>query len=156
MHKLKKVTINGSWEDWLGDSLPANDNCEIHRSKNLLAWAVNESLAGVANSMNEVVNGLACDGGFTSVEFACNRGIEIQSLVPEPRSPVEFLDAVIAAFHDFSNWSISSLGMVSEDEWESNGLAKCCGVLDHVDRNLILPSHANLDDWDVLAGSWLF
>lgn len=149
--ELEKVTINLAREDRLGDGLPANDDGEVHGSENLLAGPVNERLAGVADSVDEVVDGLASDGSPATLEARGDRGVEGNSLITEPDAVVELLDAVVASIHDLANGSVTSLGVVSELERQSDRLAGGGAVLDHLDDNLVVRHRADLDGRDVLA-----
>ena len=153
MDKLEKIAINGPGEDRLRNSLPANDDSKIHRSEHLLAWAVNERFSGIANGMDEVVDCLASDRSLATIERSSDRGVEVESLVAEPCTPVELLDAIVSAFHDLANRGISRLGVISKLERHGDRLADRCGVLDHVDQDLVLARELDVNDLNVMVGS---
>jgi hypothetical protein len=151
VNKLEEITVNLAREDGLGDGLPADDNCKVHGSEDLLAGSVNESLASVANGVDEVVDGLAGDGGPAALETGSNRSVERNSLVTEPDAVVELLDAVVAGLHDLTDRGVTSLWVVCEPQSQSLGLARGSAVLDHLDDNLVVRHRANLDGGHVLA-----
>jgi hypothetical protein len=151
VNKLEKITINLAREDGLGNSLPADNNGEIHGSENLLARSVNERLAAVANGVDEVIDSLAGDGGTATLEARSDRGIEGTSLVTEPDTVVELLDAIIASIHYLTDRSVTSLGVVSEPESQGFRLARGGALIDHLDADLAVRDRANLDGRHVLA-----
>ncbi|GKT61902.1 LOW QUALITY PROTEIN: unnamed protein product [Colletotrichum tofieldiae] len=149
--QLQQVTVNSAREDGLGNSLPANDDGKVHGGVNSLPGTLDKSLASVANGVDEVVDVFASNGSLATVELAANVGLEVESLITEPRTPVELLDAVVATLHDLADGSVASLGVVGELERKRDGLAKGRGVLDHADDNLVLTLKLDLDDIDVLV-----
>src|SRR5450756_1866657 len=116
MNKLQKVAIDGSWEYWLRDGFPANDNGKVHRSKDLLPWSVNERLTSITDSVNEIVDCFRSNLSLAAVESSGDWSVEIKRFIAKPRTPVELFDAVVSAFHHFPNGCISGLGMVGEDK----------------------------------------
>src|SRR3954452_10291789 len=112
MHQLEQIAVDCTREDWLGDGLPANDDSEVHGSENFLSWSVNESLASIPNSVNEIRDSLATDNRFAAIECVGHRGVEWNILLTEPDPIVELFDAIIAVFHDLMDLSIASLWMV--------------------------------------------
>jgi hypothetical protein len=149
--KLEKITVDLAREDRLGDSLPANNDGEVHGSEDLLARPVNEGLASVSNGVDEVVDGLAGDGGAATLEARSNRGIEGACLITEPNAVVELLDAVVASVHHLADRSVTSLGVVSEPQGQSLGLARGGALINHLDADLVVRDGANLDRGHVLA-----
>jgi hypothetical protein len=101
--------------------------------------------------VNEVVDGLASDGGSAALEARSDRSVERNGLVTEPDAVVELLDAVVARFHDLTDGSVTGLGVVCEPESQSLGLTRGSAVLDHLDDNLVVRHRANLDGGHVLA-----
>ncbi|TKW54870.1 hypothetical protein CTA1_24 [Colletotrichum tanaceti] len=156
VHQLQQVTVNGAREDGLGNGLPANNDGEVHGGVNSLARTLDEGLASVANGVNKVVDVLAGDGSLATIELAANIGIQVKLFVAEPCTPVELLDAVVAALHDLADGSVASLGVIGELEGKGNGLAEGGGVLDHVDDNVVLALELDLNDINVLVVARLF
>lgn len=114
MDELEQISVNDSGEDRLGDGLPAHDDGKVHGRVHCLSRTVNEGLAGVSNSVDKFVDRVASDNSLATVELACNSGIEVKRLVTEPRTPVELLDAVVAAVHDLVDRCITRLGVVDK------------------------------------------
>ncbi|KAH0356649.1 beta subunit of fatty acid synthase, partial [Aureobasidium melanogenum] len=141
VNELEKITVNLAREDRLGDSLPSNNDGEVHRSKDLLARTVDEGFASVAHCVNEVVDGLASDSGSATIEARGDRGVEGNVSIAEPDLVVELLDAVVAGVHDLSDRSVTSLrvlngDLVVDDRSNLNGVV---GVvdLDHHTRSWV-------------------
>src|SRR5438477_12202676 len=114
MNKFEQVSINGFRKDWFRDSLPANNNGEIHRSHGFFAWSVNESFASVADSMDKVINSLTRHDCIATIKLFSDRAIKIDFLCPEPNSPVKLLNTIVASFHDLMNWCIARLWLIDE------------------------------------------
>ena len=149
--KLEKITVNLAREDGLGDGLPANDDGKVHGSEDFLARPVDKGLAGVANGVDEVVDGLAGNGGAATLEARSDRSIEGASLITEPNAVVELLDAVVASVHYLTDGSVAGLGVVSEPQGQSLGLARGRALVDHLDADLIVRDGADLDGGHILA-----
>ncbi|KAI6757458.1 hypothetical protein HG531_003283 [Fusarium graminearum] len=149
--ELQKITIDGAREDGLGDSLPANDDSEIHRSVDSLARSVDKGLASVADGVDEVVDSLTSDGGLTTVELGSDISVQVKSLLTEPCLPVEFLDAIVTTLHNLTDRRVTGLRVVGELQRQSSRLAKSSSLLDHVDLDLVLADKLDLDHIDVLV-----
>ena len=140
MYKLEQVTIDGPWEDGFGDSFPANHDRKVHGCENFLARSINESITSVADSVHEVSDVFLGDSSFTTIESAGSWGVEWHVLVAKPDTVVEFLDAIIAAFHNLMDWSIASLRVISEHERQRYRLTLSGTLFPHVHQNLIFAS----------------
>ena len=149
--KLEKVTVDLAREDRLGDSLPSNDDGKVHRSEDLLTRTVDESLASVADCMNEVVDGLAGDSGSATIETRGDRSVEGNVGVTEPDLVVELLDTVVTSLHDFSDGSVTGLGVVGELQRQSGGRASGRAILNKLDGDLVVDHGSNLDGLHELA-----
>ncbi len=155
MNELEKITINCSREYWLRDGFPANNNGKVHGSKNLFPWSVNERLTSVANGMDEIVDGFGGNRSLATVECSGDWSIQIKCFISEPRTPVEFFDAVVSVFHDFPDGSITGLGVICENKWQWHWLSDGCSIFDHVDQDLVLLCEFDIDNLNIVVRSRL-
>src|SRR5436305_14240945 len=141
MDEFEQIAINSTRENWLGYGFPAYYNSEIHGSKDLLSGTLNESLSGIANCMHKVRNSLTSNCGTASLESASCSSVEWNCLVSKPYPVVKLLDTIIATSHRLLDWSVTSLWMICELEWQCGYGALCGSFFKQINDNFIFASH---------------
>ena len=151
MNQFQQISINGPWEDGLGNGLPTSNDSKVHRGKDLLAGAVNKGLTRVADGMDKIGDGLRRNGLAPASERRRDGSVERDVLVAEPAAVVEFFDAVIAITHHLPDGGISCLGVICEQEGQRNNTTLGGSALVQGQADLVLVVHLHLDCSDKLA-----